>query len=130
MSSRDRILGTVKNNQPPLRELPELPGGGSRGADVGGDQAQSADAGGDLGRGAYADLSAVFSKMLEGIGGEVFLVSGYDRIAAVLPRRHPDARRIVAGCPELASMGEVATRYDDPHTLEDVDLAILRAHFG
>jgi L-lactate dehydrogenase complex protein LldG len=68
--------------------------------------------------------------MLEGIGGQVFLVSGYDRIIAILHEQHPDARRIVSGCPELAGYAEVAAHYDDPHTLENVDLAILRAHFG
>ncbi len=68
--------------------------------------------------------------MLEGIGGQVFLVSGYDRIAAILHEQHPDARRIVSGCPELGSFGEVAVHYDDPHTLENADLAVLRAHFG
>ena len=107
MNSRDKILGTVKNNQPPLRELPEVPAGGGSG-----------------------DLAAAFSTMLEGIGGQVFLVSGYDRIAAILHEQHPDARRIVSGCPELAGFAEVAGHYDDPHALENVDLAILRAHFG
>ncbi len=107
MSSRDKILGTVKNNQPQLTELPEIPAGGPG-----------------------AGLSAAFTAMLEGIGGQVFLVSGYDRIVAILREQHPDARRIVSGCPELGSFGEVTAHYDDPHTLENVDLAILRAHFG
>ena len=84
------------------------------------------------GAGADADLSAAFTTMLEGIGGQVFLVSGYERIAAILHEQHPDARRIVSGCPELASFGfrEVGTNGADPHTLENVDLAVLRAHFG
>ena len=81
-------------------------------------------------QGADADLSAAFTTMLEGIGGQVFLVSGYDRIVAILHEQHPDARRIVSGCPELAGFAEVAGHYDDPHTLENVDLAVLRAHFG
>jgi L-lactate dehydrogenase complex protein LldG len=115
MSSRDKILGIVKNNQPPLRELPEE---------------RTREGAGDPSTGAGADLSAAFTTMLEGIGGQVFLVSGYDRIAAILREQHPDARRIVSGCPELASFGEVSAHYDDPHTLENVDLAVLRAHFG
>jgi L-lactate dehydrogenase complex protein LldG len=107
MSSRDKILGTVKNNQPPLRELPPLPAGGGAG-----------------------DLAAAFTTMLEAIGGSVYFVSGYDRIATILHEQHGDARRIVSGCPELAGFAEVSGHYDDPHTLENVDLAVLRAHFG
>jgi L-lactate dehydrogenase complex protein LldG len=118
MNSRDKILGTVKNNQPPLRELPPLPEGGTLQGPV------------DPSRGADADLSAAFMKILEGIGGQGFLVSGYNRIVAILREQHPDARRIVSGCTELVGFAEVAGHYDDPHALENVDLAILKAHFG
>jgi L-lactate dehydrogenase complex protein LldG len=110
MNSRGKILGTIKSNQPPVRELPEMPSGaGAQGA---------------------GDLAAAFATMLEGIGGSVYFVSGYDRIVAILREQHADARRIVSGCPELGSFGEVSAHYDDPHTLENVDLAVLRAHFG
>jgi L-lactate dehydrogenase complex protein LldG len=107
MNSREKILGTIKNNQPPLRELPPLPAGGEAG-----------------------DLAGAFTTMLEGIGGSVYFVSGYDRIAAILHEQHPDARRIISGCAELAGFAEAGAHYDDPHTLENVDLAVLRAHFG
>jgi len=136
MSSRDKILGTVKNNQPPLRELPEertreeSPFEGTGDIRSGGPVRKDAEVSADPSSGADADLSAAFTTMLEGIGGQVFLVSGYDRIAAILHEQHPDARRIVSGCPELAGFAEVSGHYDDPHALENVDLAILRAHFG
>jgi len=154
MSSRDKILGIVKNNQPPLRELPDertreqspFEGTGDirSGSPVRKDAGVSADTrsessvrgldgsggAGDLSTGPNADLSAAFTTMLEGIGGQVFLVSGYDRIAAILREQYPDAQRIVSGCPELASFAEVSAHYDDPHALENVDLAVLHAHFG
>jgi L-lactate dehydrogenase complex protein LldG len=140
MSSRDKILGTVKNNQPPLRELPEertregaadtRSGSSVRGLDRNGSAGAGDPSTGEALQGVDADLSAAFTTMLEGIGGQVFLVSGYDRIVAILREQHPDARRIVSGCPELSSFAEVSTHYDDPHTLENVDLAILHAHFG
>jgi len=136
MSSRDKILGTVKNNQPPLRELPEertreeSPFEGTGDIRSGGPVRKDAEVSADPSSGADADLSAAFTTMLEGIGGQVFLVSGYDRIAAILHEQHPDAGRIVSGCPELAGFAEVSGHYDDPHALENVDLAILRAHFG
>ena len=136
MSSRDKILGTVKNNQPPLRELPEertreqSPFEGTGDIRSGSPVRKDAEVSADPSRGGGADLSAAFTTMLEGIGGQVFLVSGYDRIAAILHEQHPDAGRIVSGCPELAGFAEVSGHYDDPHALENVDLAILRAHFG
>ncbi|HEY4206925.1 MAG TPA: LUD domain-containing protein [Puia sp.] len=107
MSSRDKILGAVKENQPDFRELPSLPEGM-----------------------VFEQSSAKFVSVLEAIGGATYTVSGFDRIASILREQHHDARRIVSGCPELASLAETATHYDDPHTLENIDLAILRAHFG
>src|ERR1700744_6500435 len=110
MSSRDKILNTVKNNQPPLKELPVLPG--------------------DTGSVDIPQLFRAFISMLESIGGSAYLVSGFDRMATILHEQHSEARRIISGCPELASFAEGAGRNDDPHTLENVDLAILRAQFG
>jgi L-lactate dehydrogenase complex protein LldG len=112
MSSRNNILNTVKNNQPPLRKLPDLPSAS----------------------GSVADLSPAFMTMVESIGGAAYLVSGFDRIATILHEQHPDAKRIISGCPELAalplSLGETLGANPDPHALENVDLAILRPHFG
>jgi len=146
MSSRDNILNTVKNNQPPLRELPDLPGqGGASGSHpggwgLGGDLSVQRGLTGDLPveRGSSADpsvdLSGAFTTMVEAIGGSAYLVSGFDRIATILHEQHPDAKRIISGCPELAALplnfGEAWVPGSDPHGLENVDLAILRPHFG
>ena len=124
MSSRDNILNTVKNNQPPFSELPALPGDPVSGGvpdTAAASRPPAADAPG---------LFNAFISMLESIGGSAYLVSGFDRIATILHEQHPEARRIISGCPELAAFAEAPARYDDPHTLENVDLAILRAHFG
>jgi L-lactate dehydrogenase complex protein LldG len=116
MSSRDNILNTVKNNQPPFRELPELPGANGNIANP------------------PADLLLAFTTMVEAIGGSAFLVSGFDRIATILHEQHPDAKRIISGCPELEAhplnLGVTGISSPDPHALENVDLAILRPHFG
>ena len=48
----------------------------------------------------------------------------------LLKEQYPDARRIVSNCPELEPLAELATKYSDPHSLENVDVAVLRAHFG
>jgi L-lactate dehydrogenase complex protein LldG len=126
MSSRDKILNTVKNNQPPLRELPDLPGQRGQGGDL-----PSADS--DVAN-PLTDLLLAFTRMVEAIGGSAYLVSGFDRIATILHEQHPDAKRIISGCPELAALpfglGVTGVSNPDPHTLENVDLAILRPHFG
>lgn len=108
MSSRDKILGTVKGNQPAQRELPALPSGPAF----------------------EGDLSARFVSVLEAIGGAAYVVSGYDRIATIIHEQYPRVGRIITGCRELGSIGEYGESYADPHLLEDVGLAVLAAHFG
>jgi L-lactate dehydrogenase complex protein LldG len=124
MSSRDKILATVKGNQPEQRALPELPLGAPLGAAApgGGESGMTANGG--------SDLSGAFIAMLESIGGSAFLVSGYERIATILREQYPRVGRIISGCPELAVLAETGERYADPHVLEDVGLAVLKAHFG
>ena len=116
MSSRDKILSTVKNNQPDPRDLPPD----------------------HTGPVLHGELTPHFINILEAIGGAAFLVSGYDRITTILREQFPDARRIVTSCPQLTAFAAAATLAagltesptGDPHTLENVDLAILPAHFG
>jgi L-lactate dehydrogenase complex protein LldG len=109
MSSRDKILNTVRNNQPAPRELPPLPDGTPVAAD---------------------ELVPLFIASLEAIGAAAFIVSGFDRIATILHEQFPAARRIVTSCPQLTAFAEAAAKDSDPHMLENVDLAILPAHFG
>jgi L-lactate dehydrogenase complex protein LldG len=120
MSSRENILAAIKNSQPAFRELPALP--------VPGPSSSHA-----------PDPSPLshFIKVLEAIGGSAYIVSSFDRIATILKEHHPDIRRIVSNCPELSrrdsskpEFAEMITGSEDPHTLENIDLAILPAHFG
>ncbi|HLZ85950.1 MAG TPA: hypothetical protein VKQ52_01865, partial [Puia sp.] len=116
MSSRDKILDTVKANQPEPRELPPH----------------------HTGPAALSDLTPQFIKVLESIGGAAFLVSGYDRVAMILREQFPDANRIITSCPQLTAFAAAssaaaalsAATPADPHSFENVDLAILPAHFG
>ncbi len=71
-----------------------------------------------------------FITVLEAIGGTAYIVSGLSRIVSLLHEEYPDARRIISGVPGLESLGESGQRYPDPHTLENVDVAVLSAHFG
>jgi L-lactate dehydrogenase complex protein LldG len=116
MSSRYRILDTVRNNQPTHLELPTLP-------------AATPPDTGDLTRG-KEDLTPAFLTALETIGAAGYIVTNFGGIATILREQFPQARRIVTSCPQLAAYGEAADKDIDPHTLENVDLAILPAHFG
>jgi L-lactate dehydrogenase complex protein LldG len=129
MSSREKILSAVGANQPAPRELPTLPAGVAV---------------------SPAGLASQFIAVLESIGGAAYTLSGFASIATILHEQFPAARRVISGCPELPSFGKAASgdegtqalddshahmlvdahAADDPHTLENVDLAILPAHFG
>jgi len=109
MSSRDKILATIKNNQPDQRELPEI----------------TPPAAGDL-----SDVSRQFIDVLEGIGGRAYIVSGFNRIATILKEQYTNTHRIVSTCPELSALAEISQHYEDAHALENVELAVLEAHFA
>lgn len=98
----------VRNNQPAPRDLPILPETTSP----------------------TEDLTPAFLAALESIGAAAYIVSGFGRVGTILREQFPQARRIVTACPPLAAFAESAAKGNDPHTLENVDLAILAAHFG
>jgi L-lactate dehydrogenase complex protein LldG len=109
MSSRDKILATIKNNQPDQRDLPAITPPVT---------------------GEVPDLSRQFIDVLEGIGGRAFIVSGWQRIATILKEENTHAHRIVSSCPDLSPLAEIAEAFDTPHALENVGLVILQAHFA
>lgn len=108
-NSRDKILSAIRNSQPSNRELPSLPTGQPAG---------------------QPELAEKFGKILEAIGGSVYTVPDYNAIKRILKELHPDARRIVSDCPELAGFVEQPSGLEDPHNFEDIDITILRAQFG
>jgi L-lactate dehydrogenase complex protein LldG len=128
MSSREKILSTVAANQPAPRELPPLPSAeaGARGHAASAATPTPADT---APAGDPTHLATQFTGVLESIGGSAYFVSGYERIATILREQFPEAHRIISNCPQLPFVQTSATS-TDPHTLEDVDLAILPAHFG
>jgi L-lactate dehydrogenase complex protein LldG len=128
MSSREKILSTVAANQPAQRELPPLPSAeaGARGPAASAATPTPADT---ARAGDPTHLAAQFTGVLESIGGAAYFVSGYERIATILREQFPEAHRIISNCPQLP-LGQTSPSSIDPHTLEDVDLAILPAHFG
>ena len=115
MSSRDAILATIRKNQPTITPLPELSG----------DWIQ------------YPDCEKQFGEVLAGVGGQAHFVSDYNAAAAVIRSLpcYPDAKQIVCQVPGLTVGNADFNAYDfngvdDPHQLDNVDLAIMPGYFA
>ena len=108
MNSRERILDTVRKNQPteaPLQEM--VPGSDDP-----------------------IDKLQKFIDVLEGIGGKAIRVRGWDEIDKILKERFSAEKRWVNLIPELPDVRTRADYGSDPHLLEDVALTVLKGHFG
>lgn len=105
--SREKILAAVAKNKPALTPLPEIQTFGNP----------------------YADLAEQFKSVLTTIGGEVVHVNDWEEIKTYL-QTHFAGRRIVTNVPALVSVAQESWINSDPHSLEDVGLAILEGQFG
>nr|WP_294877420.1 LUD domain-containing protein [uncultured Pedobacter sp.] len=108
MTSREEILAKIKTNQPGARPLPAdlttMPGG--------------------------MESITQFKTVLTTIGGAIVEVANFEEIAQYIQQEFKDKKRLISTLPELASVTESGWENKDPHSYEDVDLAIIKAHFG
>jgi L-lactate dehydrogenase complex protein LldG len=108
MTSRERILNMVKENQPSLSELPEL--------FVSPNNTESS--------------VESFKNVLKIIGGMVVLVNNMEEIRDYVSEHFKGKGRVISTLPELANVTESGWEDKDPHEYENVDLAIIKANFG
>jgi L-lactate dehydrogenase complex protein LldG len=108
MSSREKILAAVLKNQPEGNPMPEVP---------------SFEAPDQI-------PSERFQTVLTNIGGVVVDVKDWNEINDYVSKNFQESKRIVSTLPELSSSANIDDFQDDPHLLENVDLAILQGHFG
>ena len=109
MSSRDSILNKIKSNLPAsVNELPSL-------SFLGLDK---------------IDVIETYKTVLKGIGGFCEEVSSLDEVKAYIAAHYPTDKRMITTIPELADIAETNWTNDDPHSLQNVELAIIKAHFG
>ncbi|MCX2451626.1 LUD domain-containing protein [Pedobacter sp. PLR] len=108
MSSRAQILARVKENQPDLTVLP---------ADL-------------IALVQYADPVEMFGKVLDGIGGMMHPVKDYAEMIGLINTQFAGLPRIISTIPELKELTEKDWENQDPHSYENVDVAIIKAHFG
>ena len=105
---REQILQQIKNNQPPQSSLPVI--------DVLVED---------------KNLVAEFKAKLELLHVAVFLVNDYAAIKAILQNEGTTTDRVVTTIEELAdSVTLIDAIKEDAHNLENVELAIIPAHFG
>src|SRR5579875_2408744 len=110
-NSRDRILAAVAANKPNLLPLPVLP-----------DFEQETD-----------DASFILQKFRSTattIGSKLYMVKDLEEAKAMIIKQF-DKGRIITTLPELADIAETdLAAITDPHNLQDVELLVMKAHFG
>jgi L-lactate dehydrogenase complex protein LldG len=106
-TAREQILNAVRANQPDLRALTEMV---IPAEDI--------------------DLQPKFTETLTTIGGKVLKANDYgDVIAYIKNITHTD-HRVMSSIAELSEVTTAAEASPLPHSLQDVELAIIKAHFG
>ncbi|MFI5152860.1 MAG: lactate utilization protein C [Chitinophagales bacterium] len=108
MSTREKILEAVLMNQPAATDLPNI-------SMIGGDD---------------HDLVQNYMDVFKSIGGNSFLANDFVAVKEMIRKNFDPAKRIVTTLPELGDPIEQISGAADPHSYEDVELAIIRAHFA
>jgi L-lactate dehydrogenase complex protein LldG len=108
MSSRQKILSAIKNNQPEFSALPVI---------------QNFEQ-------TCTNVVEKYKTVLESIGGNVFEVHNYGECINIIKQQFPDAKRIVTVNDAFVSIGELYESGKDARLLQNVDLAVINTHFA
>jgi len=108
MSSREKILATVLHNQPQLTPLPDI----------------------SIFKVHNQDIVQKYIDTFIGIGGKIFSVESIDAVKILIPENFDITKRIATTLPELTDVAELYSPTADPHSFQDVELAIINAHFS
>lgn len=106
-TAREQILNAVRANQPALKALPEV--------------IIPAD---------NIDPQAKFTETLTTIGGKVIKANGYSDIITYIKYITHAGDRVMSSVVELSEVISTNNASPLPHSLQDVELAIINAHFG
>ncbi|MVM35038.1 lactate utilization protein B/C [Spirosoma sp. HMF4905] len=108
MSIRENILAAVLKNQPPASPLPDI----------------------DSFKGDAQDIISTYCDVFTSIGGQVFVVKNFTEVAALIKKNFDSTKRIVTTLSELSDVFELLSTSVDPHTFNDVELAIIKAELA
>ncbi len=105
MSSKEKILAAVLENQPQTTPLPDV----------------------DAFKGEDQHTLQKYIATFTSIGGKVFLVEDMITIKALISEHFDVNKRIVTTLPALEDSAELYSATVDPHTFYDVELVVLKA---
>lgn len=108
MDTREKILKAVLKNQPQSTPLPDI----------------------GIFHGEDNNMVDQYMQIFKTIGGSSYLVDDIAGVKTLINDHFDITRRIVTTLPELADIGELLAGLIDPHSYEDIELAIIKAHFG
>ena len=109
MSTKADILNKIKQNQPAfITNLPDL----------------------NLLSSENPDVLSTYKTVLKNIGGDPVEVSNYADIIEYIKTNYNLQKRLITTIPELAEIAALDWTNDDPHLLQDVELNVIKAHFG
>lgn len=106
--SRESILAAIKNNQPEQQALPDL----------------------DVFKRPGTGDPAAFRKVVETLGGQVFEISSYEEIPALVAEHYTDISKVIAIRESYFPGAATQWETGDGRQLEQVDLAIIPGQFG
>ncbi len=109
MSSKADILNKIKQNQPAfITNLPDL----------------------NLLNSENANVLSTYKTVLKNIGGDPVEVANYAEIIEYVKSNYNLEKRLITTIPELSEIAALDWTNDDPHSLQDVELNVIKAHFG
>jgi L-lactate dehydrogenase complex protein LldG len=107
MNSRDQILQAVLKNQPASAVLPDI----------------------SMFRGDRNNAVQKYIDVFNSIDGTAVAVDGTDAVKNIIKERFDTSKRFVTTLPFLNDIAELISSDVDPHTYEDIELAVIKAHF-
>jgi L-lactate dehydrogenase complex protein LldG len=108
MTTREKILEAVLKNQPEATELPDT----------------------SIFKGDGNGLVRKYMDVFTTIGGSSFLVDDPAAVNVMIAENFDTTKRIVTTLPELSGNFELISDMVDPHAYQDIELALIKAHFS
>ncbi|HXI00087.1 MAG TPA: LUD domain-containing protein [Sphingobacteriaceae bacterium] len=108
MSSRETILAAVLQNQPALSPLPDI----------------------SIFKVDYEDKVKKYMDMFTAIGGTVYLVNDIHAVKALIKQDFDITKRLISTLPELSDVAELYSDAAAPHSFDDAELAVIKAHLA